>query len=313
MGTHNTTQFFDNLSDSLGNSFNDDGMNRPDDCCMSDKAIMYAADELGADELPDFTAHLYHCRFCVDLILDLRMAEHESRISADRSQKVLPALAAAVNQSSSMQPVQPLTEKMAVKIWKAWLFLTSPKILVPLATACLIFVVVQSWLKDPDTVRQHVVLRSKVAMPGQNIEPPAKSPSMSPENGESVKSETLEKQGKSSPQETLYSMAPSLKAKPDSLAPAPAGKRKKRIPLSALERLNLDRLKLVGIVRSPDGNKAIIEDHTGKGHVLTVGTYIGQNNGRVIRIEKDRVIIAEEIMDESGKVKATDIVLKLNN
>ena len=106
-------------------------------------------------------------------------------------------------------------------------------------------------------------------------------------------------------------MAPTLEAKPES--PVPAKKRKKRVPLTPLERLNLDRLKLVGIVRSPDGNKAIVEDHTGKGHVLAVGTYIGQNNGRVTRIEKDRVIIAKEIMDESGKVKVTDIVLKLYN
>ena len=311
MGTHNTTQSFDNLTDSLGNSFNHDGMNRPDDCCMSDKAIMYAADELGADELPDFTAHLHHCRFCVDLILDFRMAEQESRISADRSEKVLPALAEAVSKSSGMQPAQPLTEKIVAAISKAWSFLTSPKLLVPLATACLVFFVVQSGLKDTDTIHQHKVLRSKVAMPGQNTELRAKSPSMSPENGQSKKSETLVKQDKSSPRETLYSMAPALEAKPES--PVPAKKRKKRVPRTPLERLNLDRLKLVGIVRSPDGNKAIVEDHTGKGHVLTVGTYIGQNNGRVIRIEKDRVIIAEEIMDESGKVKVTDIILKLYN
>jgi len=57
----------------------------------------------------------------------------------------------------------------------------------------------------------------------------------------------------------------------------------------------------------------IVEDHTGKGHVITVGVFIGQNNGRVIRIEKDRVIIAEDIMDKSGKVKAAEIVLKLHN
>jgi type IV pilus assembly protein PilP len=280
---------------------------------MSDKAIMYAADELGADELPEFTAHLHHCRFCVDLILDLRMAEQESRISADRFEEVLPALAETVNQSSGRQPAQPLTEKIAVPISKVWSFLTLPRLLVPLATACLVFVAVQSGLKDRNTVRRHKVLRSRVEMPGQNIAPPAKSPSMSSENGESIKREALENREKSSPQETLYSMTPSLKAEPESPAPAPAGKRKKRIPLSPLERLKLDRLKLVGIVRSPDGNKAIIEDHTGKGHVLVVGTYIGQNNGRVIRIEKDRVIIAAEIMDESGKVKVADIVLKLHN
>lgn len=312
MGASNTTKFFDNLSDSLGKSFNHDGVNRPDDCCMSDKAILYAADELGDNELHEFTGHLQHCRFCVDLILDLRMAEQESRESTGQIIEVLPALAQAVHESSSKQPAQPLTRNLADTISKALACLISPKLLVPLATACLVFFIVQSGFKDTDTIRQHMVLRSRVEMPGQNTEQPAKLPSMSHENEESTMGATMEKHDKSEPQETLYSMAPSLELGPET--PVPAKKRKKkRVPRTALERLNLDRLKLVGIIRAPDGTKAIVEDHTGKGHVLTVGTYIGPNNGRVIGIEKNIVIIAEEIMDASGKIKVKEFVLKLHN
>ncbi len=309
MGANNTTQFFDNLPDALGKSFNHTELSLADDCCMSDKAIMYAADELGADEIHEFTAHLQHCRFCVDLILDLRMAEAESRVSAGGFVEVLPALAEAVNQSSRMGPARPFTEKISAMFSKARSALTLPKLLVPLATACLIFMVMQSGLKDTDIALQHEVLRNGVGTPGRKTAPAAGSPSMSPDNGEPTKRATSEKHDKSKPPETLYSMAPSLKAKPES--PAPALKRKKRTPRSPLERLNLDRLKLVGIVRSPDGNKAIVEDRSGKGHILTAGSYIGTNGGRVMRIENDRVVIAEKFEDEFGRIKTKQTILRL--
>ena len=77
---------------------------------------------------------------------------------------------------------------------------------------------------------------------------------------------------------------------------APAGKhgkKEKRPPLTPLQRLDLGQLKLVGIIVSPSGNKAIVEEPSGKGYVITTGTYIGKNFGRVKQILYDRVIIEE--------------------
>ena len=309
MGANNTSQFFDNLSDSLGNSFNPEDLSRANDCSMSEKAILYAEDELGADEIHEFTAHLHQCRFCVDLILDLRMAEQESRESAGQAVEVLPALAEAVVDSTRIEPAHGLIEKIGVVISKVRSFLFLPKLLVPLATACLIFIVVQSGLKDSDSARQHEVLRNRIGTPKPEIVPPPEPPGTGPNREVPQKSVPSEKHDKSKPPETLYSMAPSLKEKPESFPVAK--KRKKRMPRSPLARLNLSQLKLVGIVRLPDGNKAIVEDHSGKGHVLEVGSTIGKNNGRVIRIQRDSVIIAEEIMHESGEIKVKEIILKL--
>ena len=77
----------------------------------------------------------------------------------------------------------------------------------------------------------------------------------------------------------------------------PAGegrKKQKRPPLTPLQRLDLGQLKLVGIIVSPSGNKAIVEEPSGKGYVITVGTYIGRNFGRVKQILNDRVIVEEQ-------------------
>jgi type IV pilus assembly protein PilP len=91
-----------------------------------------------------------------------------------------------------------------------------------------------------------------------------------------------------------------------------ARKSKRRIPRTPLERIELSQLKLVGIIVSPDGNKALLEDATGKGYVISNGSYIGTNAGKVVEIQKDRVIVAEEVQDARGNVTIQRKELKLN-
>lgn len=82
-------------------------------------------------------------------------------------------------------------------------------------------------------------------------------------------------------------------------------KPERRIPLTPLEKVALSQLTLVGIVQSPDGNLALVEEATGKGYVVRRGTYIGVNSGQIVDIQKDRLIIEEEIEDSLGKVTIT--------
>jgi type IV pilus assembly protein PilP len=79
-------------------------------------------------------------------------------------------------------------------------------------------------------------------------------------------------------------------------------KRKKRIPRTPLEMIALNQLKLTAIIVRPAGNKAIMEEATGKGYVVMKGTPIGTNWGKVTEILKDRIIIEEEVEDLLGKV-----------
>ena len=81
--------------------------------------------------------------------------------------------------------------------------------------------------------------------------------------------------------------------------------RKKRKPTTPLERIELSQLSLKAIVRSAQGNKALVQEASGKGYIITKGTFIGVNQGTVIDIQKDRVIVEEEVENIQG-----DIALK---
>ncbi len=87
--------------------------------------------------------------------------------------------------------------------------------------------------------------------------------------------------------------------------------RKKRTPRTPLERIDLSQLKLVAIVLASSGNRALVEESSGKGYVVKKGTYMGTNSGKVVKIEKDKVIVAEEFEDYRGNVTLRNREIKL--
>ena len=87
--------------------------------------------------------------------------------------------------------------------------------------------------------------------------------------------------------------------------------RKKRKPTTPLERIELSQLSLKAIVRSAQGNKALVEEASGKGYIITKGTFIGVNQGTVIDIQKDRVIVEEEVESIQGDVTLKTRELRL--
>jgi type IV pilus assembly protein PilP len=86
---------------------------------------------------------------------------------------------------------------------------------------------------------------------------------------------------------------------------------KRRKPLTPLERVNLSQLTLVGIIRAPSSNRALVQESSGKGYVVKKGTYIGTNSGKIVQILKDRIIIEEESEDVYGKVSIIKKPIKL--
>jgi type IV pilus assembly protein PilP len=88
-------------------------------------------------------------------------------------------------------------------------------------------------------------------------------------------------------------------------------KRKKRIPQTPLEKISLNQLKLVAIIRSSSGNKALVEDNTGKGYIIKNGTYIGLNAGIVTQINANTVIVEEEIENLLGELLLQNTEIKL--
>ncbi|MGD2186108.1 MAG: pilus assembly protein PilP [Desulfobacterales bacterium] len=88
-------------------------------------------------------------------------------------------------------------------------------------------------------------------------------------------------------------------------------KRKRRTPRTPLEKIDLSQLKLVGIILASSGNRALVEEASGKGYVVKKGTYMGTNAGKVVKIEKDKVVVAEEYEDIRGNVVLRNKELKL--
>ncbi|MFO8084174.1 MAG: pilus assembly protein PilP [Desulfobacterales bacterium] len=87
--------------------------------------------------------------------------------------------------------------------------------------------------------------------------------------------------------------------------------KEKRIPRTPLERIDLNQLKLVGIIQAPRGNKGLVEEASGKGYIVSLGTYMGTNGGRVVDIMNDRVLVEEETEDILGKLTLQKRELKL--
>lgn len=85
-------------------------------------------------------------------------------------------------------------------------------------------------------------------------------------------------------------------------------------PRSPLQRLAVDEFLLMGIVRTADTEVAIVKTPGGKWYTLRTGTRIGINDGRVVKILSDSVVVSEKIKDFSGAVhtERTILVLKKN-
>jgi type IV pilus assembly protein PilP len=86
--------------------------------------------------------------------------------------------------------------------------------------------------------------------------------------------------------------------------------RKRRAPQTPLERVDLGQLTLTAIIQTPKGNKALVEEASGKGYIIEKGTYIGVHSGRVVDILGDRVLVEEEFENAIGELTTTKRELK---
>jgi Tfp pilus assembly protein PilP len=75
-------------------------------------------------------------------------------------------------------------------------------------------------------------------------------------------------------------------------------------PISPLQRAEIAQFRLVGIAGDDSRRTAIVEERgTKKFYPLSVGTYIGPNEGRVAEILADRVVVEERVETQDNKRK----------
>ena len=81
---------------------------------------------------------------------------------------------------------------------------------------------------------------------------------------------------------------------------------------TALEKIDLSQLKLTGVILATSGNKALVREASGRGHVISEGTLIGLHRGQVTGVLKDRVIVKEKMKNRRGRFFFKETELKLN-
>jgi type IV pilus assembly protein PilP len=71
--------------------------------------------------------------------------------------------------------------------------------------------------------------------------------------------------------------------------------------LEPTEMFDIDQFRLTGLVTGTSQPKAMVEDPTGRGHVVKIGTRLGKKGGVVTRITTTGMVITEEFRTPTGE------------
>jgi type IV pilus assembly protein PilP len=79
-----------------------------------------------------------------------------------------------------------------------------------------------------------------------------------------------------------------------------AVRRDTKRPREFLEQFSLDTLRMVGTIRLAGTMYGLVETHDGIVHRVTVGNYMGQNDGRITDISPSKIDLTEIVPDGLG-------------
>lgn len=81
--------------------------------------------------------------------------------------------------------------------------------------------------------------------------------------------------------------------------------------LTPLQRFDVNQLALTGIIVGLNKPKAMVRAPDGKNYILSVGTFVGKNGGKVVRINNEGVSVEEVLTDFSGETRVNSILIAL--
>jgi len=122
------------------------------------------------------------------------------------------------------------------------------------------------------------------------------------------------KEDKAEEQKPQFSYSPIGKRDPfrsylaDLAAAGPSSDMRK---VQETEKYEMDQYKLKGIISHTSAPKALVEDPTGRGHVLRLGTPLGKHGGRVTRITSTGIVVTEEFRGPTGRRIRVPIMIDL--
>jgi type IV pilus assembly protein PilP len=82
-------------------------------------------------------------------------------------------------------------------------------------------------------------------------------------------------------------------------------------PLTPLQRYELPQLRVAAILLHTQPPRAMLEDNSGMGFIVTPGTPIGRNRGVVKEIESRRIVVEEKTLDYYGNEQVQNVVLEM--
>jgi type IV pilus assembly protein PilP len=82
-------------------------------------------------------------------------------------------------------------------------------------------------------------------------------------------------------------------------------------PLTPLQRYELPQLRVAAILLHTLPPRAMLEDNSGMGFIVTPGTPIGRNRGVVKTIESRRIVVEEKTLDYYGNEQVQNVVLEM--
>ena len=80
---------------------------------------------------------------------------------------------------------------------------------------------------------------------------------------------------------------------------------------SALQRFDLAQLNLTAVVWNVESPKAMVEDPSGRSHMIQIGTDIGKNRGKVMKIDDKEVQVRETYVDYLGHETKKNVTLRI--
>jgi type IV pilus assembly protein PilP len=78
-----------------------------------------------------------------------------------------------------------------------------------------------------------------------------------------------------------------------------------------LEEFDVSQLSVVGVVWNVGNARALIQDPSGQGFIVSEGARVGKNDGRIIKIDDSVVVVKETYVDLMGQESTKDIELRI--
>ena len=82
-------------------------------------------------------------------------------------------------------------------------------------------------------------------------------------------------------------------------------------PRAPLERFELGQISLTGVVWSADQPRALVSDPEGRSFVVRTGSRVGKNEGRVVRIGDNMVLVQETYVNFAGDKTTKNVELRM--